>query len=234
MNLKSEFLSNFEKSGLLALRSLIVPLLSFLLICCQTAISKKDPAKVTATPNTQEFALSSSETPKMAKVEAEKDPLGNEFANNTSSASEIEKMGSLPLPGSANQFELKKFMDKYRPIYQGHQDLWEQWFALKQVFVSQNELSSRETISLEEKLQENPEKSHWIYCVGVAEMLNGVKGTEGVRLQHDREKDFIKDMKTLVFLGQKNDAMFGGKRYADFNKAAYKEIGVRYFGRKLK
>ena len=170
--------------------------------------------------------------PKTAEVDADSDPLGDEPSPD--SISEVEKLGALPLPAAANVFDMKKFLEKYRPLYQVHQNLWKEWRALRKVFSQREEVTPREQQQIEESLQENPEKSHWLYCTGFAEMLNQLKNKEGTKLQHDREKEFIKDMKALVFLGQKNDAMFGGKRYSEFNRTAYKELGFRYFGRKTK
>jgi hypothetical protein len=204
-------------------------------VACQSSQPKPAAQKQTPPPSAEVNKDSESKTTENKNsLDQGSQTSGDPEQDSASELSDMEKAGSLPLPSPNNHFATRKFLEKYRRLYTMYEPLYPEFDAIERVLASPTGPTKDETIAMQERLQENPEKAHWVFCVGLMELYNSLQTSPAKVLRHDREKMFLRKIKTLVYLADKNDSFFGGKRYKQFVRSLYVELSKQHFGRELK
>jgi hypothetical protein len=142
----------------------------------------------------------------------------------------IEELQNAPFPKKPSFYLLTAFMKDYSQVYRKYPSL------LKSLELYEKNLDFKNkdvTKALNFKLNEDWEKTHWVYFSGMEDLMAYLVLRAKNKLQSTKEEFFIKRMKILVYLAEKLDSFSETQKYTKFLKLLYINVSQNIFGRTL-
>lgn len=140
---------------------------------------------------------------------------------------------SLPFPKGISYFELQTFLEDSRTAYAAYAPLKNEYDLFARNFKSESILTEDELNSMKIRVEENFERSHWVYFYGIWDASDYLMHQSKESLQIDREKNFVVHMKTIAFIATALDNLSNGTSYLKFLQKNYISMSKRHFDRVL-
>ncbi len=140
----------------------------------------------------------------------------------------------LPLPPGVSLYLVKKFMQEYEPAYKKHSTLLIEFEAVVATARDIPVAPDAEETPIGILVKQNFERSHWVFLIGVQDLLQYLQEASKRELAMDIERNFVDRMRGLVALAKELTASSNDEKYTAFARSLYLETSRRFFNRELR